>query len=366
MNDQNIEHTQPSTPVPSEETQQVTPPTPPSKKKSTLWQWIVGGLLTVIIIGGLGALAGYYSGIEIRKSVENNQRTLAASMQYQMGVADLEAGRYEFAKQRFEYVIQVDPAFPGVLENMAKVNIIMNATATPEVLPTLTPAPTLDLSGVEALMAQAKQFMAAQDWDNALITLDAIRKQNPTFKTLEVDGLYYRLYRSRGIQKIMQKGLLEGGIYDFALTRLFGPLDKEGRDAEEWAVMYIDAARYFGWNWEKAVSALGEIYQFFPGLQDSSHRSVADRYREALYRYADTFLEKEKWCEAVPYYQQSLAMAEEQKVIVNYTKANNKCVASQPTTAPTVDPNATIEPVPTEETVVPTEEPTIEPTVPTP
>ncbi len=179
MNDQNMEQTQPTTPVPSEETQQMAPPAPPAKKKSKLWQWIVGGLLVVIIIGGLGALAGYYSGIEIRKAVEQNQRTLAASMQYQLGVADLEAGRYEFAKQRFQYVIEVDPMYPGVLESMAKVTIIMNATATPEVLPTLTPAPTLDLSGVEALLAQAKQLMAAQDWDNAQLVLDTMRKQNP-------------------------------------------------------------------------------------------------------------------------------------------------------------------------------------------
>lgn len=366
MNDQNMEQTQPTTPVPSEETQQITPPAPPVKVKSKLWQWIVGGLLVIIIIGGLGALAGYYSGIEIRKAVEQNQRTLAASMQYQLGVADLEAGRYEFAKQRFQYVIEVDPMYPGVLESMAKVTIIMNATATPEVLPTLTPAPTLDLSGVEALLAQAKQLMAAQDWDNAQLVLDTMRKQNPSFKTLEVDGLYYRLYRSRGIQKIMQKGLLEGGIFDFALARRFGPLDKEGRDAEEWAVMYLDAARYFGWDWEKAVDALGKVNQYFPSLMDSSHRSVSDRYRESLFRYADTLLAKEKWCQAVPYYQQSLAMAEDQKVIVNYTKANNKCVASQPTEVPTIDPNLPTEPVPTEETVVPTEAPTAEPTTTTP
>jgi outer membrane protein assembly factor BamD (BamD/ComL family) len=308
----------------------------------------------IVIIGGLGALAGYYSGISIRKAVEQNQRTLAASMQYQLGVADLDAGRLDLAKQRFEYVIQLDPSFPGVLENMARLTIIMNATATPTVMPTMTPAPTLDLSGVEALLGQAKQLMAAQDWNNAQTTLDALRKQNPSFKTLEVDGLYYRLYRSRGIQKIMQEGKLEAGIFDFALARQFGPLDKEGRDAEEWAMMYLNAARYFGWEWEKAVVALGDIYQYIPGMRDSSNRTVADRYRESLYRYADTLLEKEKWCQAEPIYLQSLNMANDDKVLVNYTKAKNKCAASQPTAEPTVDPNIPTE-TPTEPVVEPTE-----------
>lgn len=353
MTDQNNDQTQPVTPVNPEETSPDSTVQPQPKKKSTLWQWIVGGFLAVVIIGGLGALAGYYSGIEIRKAVEQNQRTLAASMQYQLGVADMNAARYDFAKQRFEYVIQLDPSYPGVLESMARLTIIMNATATPTVMPTMTPAPTLDLSGVEALLVQAKQLMAAQDWNNAQITLDALRKQNPSFKSLEVDGLYYRLYRSRGIQKIMQEGKLEGGIFDFALARQFGPLDKEGRDAEEWAEMYLDAAKYFGWEWEKAVVALGDIYQYIPGMRDSSNRTVADRFRESLYRYADTLLAKEKWCEAETFYLQSLNMANDEKVLPNYTKAKNKCAASQPTAAPTVDPN-----LPTEEPTVPVVDPT--------
>ena len=80
-------------------------------------------------------------------------------MQYQLGVTDLQNSRYEFAKQRFEYVIQLDPGFPGVLEKMAEIAIIMNATATPTPAPIATVAPTLDLSGVESLLAQAKQFL---------------------------------------------------------------------------------------------------------------------------------------------------------------------------------------------------------------
>lgn len=304
----------------------------------------------MIIIGGVGALAGYYAGIANRKAIEQSQRTLAATTQYQLGLADLEAGRYDFAKQRFEYVIQVDPAFPGVLESMARLSIIMNATATPVVLPTFTPAPTVDLSGVEAMLAQAKQLLAAQDYDNTIKTLDSIRKQNPTFKTLEIDGLYYLAYRSRGIQFILAKGELEQGIFNFALARLYGPTDKEANDAEAIAKMYLNAARYFGWDWEKAIGTLGEMYQTYPAMIDSSGRSVADRYREALYRYADQLFAAEKWCRAAGYYEQSMALGTASNDVPNYGKANRKCIDSLPTATPTIDPNAATEEVPTEET----------------
>lgn len=358
MSDQNLDQTQPAAVPPAEDKKQETPTSGEKKPKSRTWQWIVGGILAMIIIGGLGALAGYYAGIENRKAIEQGQRTLAATTQFQLGMADMQAGRYDFAKQRFEYVIQVDPAFPGVLENMAKLTIIMNATATPVVLPTFTPAPTLDLSGVESMLAQAKQFLAAQDFDNTITTLDSIRKQNPTFKTLEVDGMYYRAYRGRGIVFIIQKGELEQGIYNFAMARLFGPTDKEANDAEAIAKMYLNAARYFGWDWEKAVGTLGELYQTYPSMIDSSGRSVADRYREVLFRYGDLLYADDKYCKAVSYYDQSLGMGTDQKDIPEYGKASRKCIESLPTATPTIDPNIPTETPPTEE--VPTEEPTAE------
>ena len=252
MSDQNLAETQPTTP---EE--------PPARKKSTTWAWIVGGLLAVVLVAAAGGLGGYYAGIGDRKAVEKNQRDLAASMQFQLGVADLEAGRYTFAKQRFEYVIQLDPSYPGVLENMAKLTIILNATATPTVMPSPTAAPTLDLSGVEALLMQAKQMLAASDYNGTIAALDTLRKENISFKTMEVDGLYYKALGKRGVQKV-SSGALEGGIYDFAVMHNYGPQDKDSKDMQEWAVMYISAARYFGWDWDKCREISGRNLPVYP------------------------------------------------------------------------------------------------------
>ena len=202
MSDQNLEETQPTIP---ESSQESAPIETGLKKKSKTWVWIVGGLLAILLIAGAGGLGGYYAGISDRKAVEKNQRDLAASMQFQLGLADLEAGRYSFAKQRFEYVIQIDPSYPGVLENMAKLTIILNATATPTVMPSPTAAPTLDLSGVEALLMQAKQMLAASDYNGAIAALDTLRKENISFKTMEVDGMYYKALRQTRGTKDFQR-----------------------------------------------------------------------------------------------------------------------------------------------------------------
>ncbi len=361
MSEQNNAETQPSSPVPTQEADNH-PAVGPKRKKSGMW--IVWGLLAIILVAGAGGLGGYFAGITDRKAVEKNQREIETSTQFLLGMADMQAGRYTFAKQRFEYVIQLDPSYPGVLENMAKLTIIMNATATPEVMPTFTPAPTMDLSGVEAMLVQTKQLLVASDWNGAIQLLDNLRKENVTFKTLEVDGLYYLALRNRGMQKIVN-GNLEGGIYDFAVMKRFGPQDKDSKDQQEWAVMYLQAARYFGWDWEKAVMYLGEVYQYIPTLMDSSHRTVADRYRESLGKYADVLSGKEKWCDAYPYYDQSLAIGNDNAFAEARTKAYNKCQASLPTATPTIDPSSIVTeepPAPTEETVIP-EEPTAESTL---
>lgn len=331
MSDQNIEQTQPSTPAPVPDSPQAES-TPPGKKTST-WKWVLGGILFVLLIAVAGGAGGYSAGISERLAREESQKELAASMQYQLGVADLEAGRYDLAKQRFEYVIQIDPSFPGVLESMAKLTIITNATATPVVLPTATPAPTADLSGVEALLAQAKQQMVASDWNGTLETLDELRKQNSAYHVFEVDGLYYRALRNRGLQKI-SNGNLEGGIYDFALVRNFGPEDKDAADMEQWASLYISAGRYFGWDWANSVKYFGELYQYIPTLMDSSHRTVADRYRQSLGEYASVLAGKEKWCDAQSYYEQSLAIGDDKDFASGYAKAYNKCQESLATEVP--------------------------------
>ncbi len=343
MLDDQMNETQPVNPVPDLPDNETTTTTV-LQKHGQKW-WVVGGIIAVLVITAIGGLGGYFSGIANRKATENNNRALVASMQYQLGVTDLQAGRYGFAKQRFEYVIELDPGFPGVLEKMAEISIIMNATATPTPAPIPTAAPTLDLSGVENLLAQSKQFLVAKDWSGAISALDAIRKGNPSFKTLEVDGLYFLALKHRGVEKIYQLGKLESGIYDIVLMTRFGPMDVDSRDASEWAVSYIYGASWWGIDFVRVVKDLEIVYTNFPNMQDQGHVTAFERYRMALAGVGDQLALKEKWCDAVPYYFQSLQLGDNDKVAEAYTKANNKCIALTPTETPTVAPVLNNDPI---------------------
>ncbi len=65
MSDIQMSETQPITPESVKPENEL--PAQPSKPKSKLTWWIVGGIVAVLIVGAIGAFGGYYSGIETRK-----------------------------------------------------------------------------------------------------------------------------------------------------------------------------------------------------------------------------------------------------------------------------------------------------------
>ena len=64
-------------------------------------------------------------------------------------------------------------------------------TAVPKAtIPPLV-SPTPDTRGVEDLIKQAQDNLRNKDWDAAITTLDNIRNVDPTYRVVDVDGMYY-------------------------------------------------------------------------------------------------------------------------------------------------------------------------------
>src|SRR3972149_1612852 len=80
---------------------------PPEEKReapsrSRFWFWLVIlSFLALLGIGAASAYGGYLSGIQRRTSFEATQVASKVDEQFQLGVQDLGAGRYELARQRF-------------------------------------------------------------------------------------------------------------------------------------------------------------------------------------------------------------------------------------------------------------------------
>jgi len=350
--------------------------TPAGRRKLLpLLAWI---LLALILIGGItaiGGLGGYRAAqIEYQKNaVSLGEKTLTE--QYALAVQDLKEERYDFARQRCEFILAQDPAFPGASEGLASAVEILYATATPTpVPPSPTPSSTPDLRPVEDLFNQVKTHFMQGEWDQIIEVIIALRKADVNYHVTEVDGMLYRTLRNRGIAKIIERGDLEGGIYDLTLAEGFGPLDVN-------ALTYRDLARYYGMGsgfWEvypeQAVYYFGLVASAMPSLRDGSGWTAAARYREAIVQFGDQLAREGDWCRAQEQYELALSYSPSPELQATAESAAYECMppteTAEPETAtatltlsPTLLPSEAITPSPTAAaTTITPASPTVEPT----
>ncbi len=353
-----------------------------SAKKTFPIKWLaVIGVLGVLLIAASSTFAGYQSGISDRKSAEATQVSAVADEQYALGMLDMEAKHYDLARQRFEYVIQINPNYPGVTEQLALVLLEINTTATPTQKPTPTITATPDMRGVEDLFVQAQTDLANQDWTNAVNTLLSLRKADPNYQPVWIDDMLYVAYRNRGKDKILKDGNLEGGIYDLTQAEQIGPLDADAKGYLTWSRLYITGASFWEIDWGQAVYFFAQVAPALPNLRDGSGWTATERYRIALIGYGDFLADNEDWCAARIQYETSLSLGTDELVQEKYvfivTKCSDEGESSEqppqqseptPTTPPTVEnPTPTVPPVveptattapPAEPTATPVPEPT--------
>ena len=293
--------------------------------------------LGLIIILVLAILAGYGSGISIRKSNESSTITQQLGEQFQYALVDIEFQRYENAKQRLDFILAHDPNFPGVQEKLTQVLVLMNQP-TPTVTPSLSPTP--DFTGAEQAFAQAQQQIAAQDWPGAIGTLDLVRKLDAKYKTGQVDGMYYFALRNYGYDLITKQGNLEGGIYHFTLAERFGTLDRDANGLREGARYYLIGASFWELDWEQALAYFTQVAGY--GLWDGT-MTVSERLHIAYMRYADQLVEEGQYCEAVTNYDYALATgALDAQAQEGYERAFRECFPPTPSITPT--PQITVTP----------------------
>jgi tetratricopeptide (TPR) repeat protein len=340
--------TQPLKPFKEDDTQPIKPVSPPPR-----WRSILTSILGLLLLIGLGGLGGYSSGIGTRKAAKNILITKQLSEQFSFALVDIEFGRYDAARQRLEFIISKNPGYPGAAEKLTEV-LILGSAPTPVPTPTLTPTP--DFTGADEAFQRARQLIHAQDWAGALQTLDTIRKLDPSYKTAQVDGMYYFSLRNRGYDLITKEGNLEGGIYHLTLAERFGPLDNTSVGLREGARIYITGASFWELDWEQAVFYFSQVGAGWPSLWDGT-MTASQRLHTAYMRLGDELFQRGDYCGAYDQYQNATAIGALDATAAS--NANEALVACYPPTATPESIIATTE-APTSE--VPTEEPTETPT----
>jgi hypothetical protein len=266
------------------------PPLPPGTarlkkpRKNRRWIWVLLGIFCVILFGVLGSYAGYATAIQQRLEKQNKQIVITAMEQFQLGLQDQAAGNMEMARRRFEYVIQLDPGFPGAPNKLMEVMLQIATVSVPTAVPTQRITPTPDTRGKEGMFASAQGYLRNGQWNDAIQSLEWLRKEDKNFHPVEVDGLLYVALRNRGIEKILT-AKLEAGTYDLALAERFAPLDREAEGYRNAVRTYMIGSSFWLLDWVQAIQYLGQVSSM--ALVDGSGVSVAERYRFALKSYGD-------------------------------------------------------------------------------
>src|SRR5215211_2305301 len=319
------------------ENTETTESTQPNKPiiKSRRGQTFLFNTLGLLVILALAILAGYSSGIGVRKSNQTGVITQQLGEQYQNALIDIQFQRYENAKQRLEWIISQDPTFPGAQEKLTEVLVLRNQP-TPTLTPSLTPTP--DFTGAQEAFTSAQQLMAAQNWPEAIRTLDQLRKLDATYQASQVDGMYYFALRNYGYDLITKQGNLEGGIYQLTLAERFGILDRDSNGLRNGARYYLIGASFWELDWPQALNYFNQVAGY--GLWDGT-MTVSERIYFASMRYGDQLFGQGQYCDAVTQYQNAQTINTLDNVATeNFDDAYGECF---PATA-TIDPNLLITP----------------------
>lgn len=308
------------------------------------WPWFV--LLYLVAILVVGTLA-FAQGRKANLTHQQDQVAQFLQEQYDLGLQDIEAGQYELARQRFEAIIRYDQDFPDAQTLLIEIYVVLNM---PTEAPTPEPTPTPDPSPPDELFEQAKAALADEDWDLAITKLLTLRSKDPSYRSVEVDGMMYIALRYRGIALIIE-GLMEEGLYDLSLAERFGPLDREADLRRSTAQQYLLANSYIGLDWIKAAEL------FKPLCHQRVTLDSCIKYAEAAWIYGEYLWNSNELCAAHVQFAESMSAWPNEVLAPEATEAAIVCATlSAPpptrekptaTETPTGGPSPTETPTPT-------------------
>ncbi len=328
----------------------------------------VFGIVIAIAIVLTAILAGFNEGLNTARvtAAVSTQRIVAG--QCAIMPTDIAAGSFERLESRFESM-----TFDGVLADCAQAFVQQATivyeqsliTPTQAATATATEAPTLEATQVvevtttavataevvgtdspydlDALLVEARDFMAISDYGEAIVTLDAIRNIDPNFETQTINGLLFNaltqralfLYRSEG-------GSLAEAILLTTRAEQFGSIQSTELPFERSvAELYLDAQANLGLNYQLSISYLNQVIGYSPNYPRGTGGAGSQLVQQYI-AYGDSLLAGGDACTAEIQFNTALSFRPNNLELQNKAStANQQCTFGAPAT---VDPNATVNP----------------------
>lgn len=304
----------------------------------------------LLIIGVLLALYGgtayvaWQSGQSLRREKIETEMAAELARQLELAREDVNAGRYDLALHRMEWILQQQPDYPGVRELQNQAIIARDVVLTPSPTPTLTPTPTITptpepVSELERL----QQLVRQQAWQDAISAIINFQAANPNYQRLQTDKLLYDAYVAYGVELLYGEQVELGLAYLSQAERL-GALATDVIDQMSWAEMYLRGIAFYGVDWNAAIAYFSDLCLVAPFYQNA-----CEKLNTARIAYADQYAVALDWCPAERYYRDALNQTYSRDLAQKVDEARQGCQAATPTPTPTLEPTETpaIEATPT-------------------
>ena len=297
-------------------------------------RWILLPVYALVVIL-FGVFLGYNQGLEERQLAISSQVDESLQEQFDLGVQDLLEGQYSIARQRFEFILDSDPEFPGAAELLDKALEAQNRptlTASPIYTPTpeRSPTATLDPNSLDELFSGAQSALTRSDWNLVIEACILLIGQDEEYRRTEVNQMLYTALQNRGLEKIWA-GNQEQGLYDLSLASKLASLSSQADSWRRSAEFYLFANSYFGLDWPLATQYFSQIC--VAGIWDACFK-----FARSAWAYADELILAEDPCGAIVQYDASLRTMPDGAKEPTATEAAAMCqtaTALSPTTTPT-------------------------------
>ncbi len=334
--------------------------------------WGLVGLASVIIAVLIVFLAGYSgwnAGLRIARAEATQTRAADVIIQCEFIGRDINNGNSPaLIQKRFDDLSQQTPV-PDCVARLAPsataYAVAQLSTPTATVTPTLPPTsetpppstaeatsePANATSGfdITGLLDEAQSQVALAQWEDAILTLDAIAAIDPNYEKARVERLLFQALTAQA-NLLYQTGRLAEAIVLTDRAEQYG--DIQGLNYERFiASIYLDAQRYVDINYSEAIRLLSRIVyeQNLPNYQGGA---AARLLYAQLVKYGDAFAASGDSCSAVAQYDRAIQLSQnvsgvngQADTVSKRDSAQTACLQStlQPELG-TADPNATPEP----------------------
>lgn len=280
---------------------------------------VLGSALLIAALGGLAAG-------QKERSLEATQTTsMELDVQFALGVEDLNTGNYSLAAQRFRWILERAPEYPGAADRLAEAEQL--GAAADAVAGTAIP--TSAAQTLDARFAEAQDLAGAQQWEVAIQRLRELEGIDPEYRRVEVQELLFQGLSTLGLQYARGERL-EEGIFLLEQAQQIRPLDDQAAGELYFANLYSTVRQYWDLNWPIVIANLEAITEVLP-----SYRDVPTRLPEAYEKYGDQLAVAGAQCDAADQYEIALGYGAEQTLREKFDAATEACLNPTPTPTPT-------------------------------